>query len=136
VPIRRWTRIASRAAISSASADRLTATDALAVVVVAYDSEEHLPALLTALKAQLGPSDELIVVDNASSDRSPEVARLAGEPVRVVQTGMNLGFGGGCHVGADATSAPLLLFINPDSEPAASTPLGERGRPPCCCPMA
>lgn len=92
--------------------------DALAVVVVAYDSAEHLPALLTAVQAQLGPSDELIVVDNASSDGSAGVARAAGQRVRVVETGVNLGFGGGCHVGARATTAPLLFFLNPDSEPA------------------
>ena len=37
--------------------------------------------------------------------------------MQVIESGVNLGFGGGCHVGADATTAPLLCFINPDSEP-------------------
>jgi len=45
------------------------------------------------------------------------VARGFGERMRVIETGANLGFGGGCHVGADTTAAPLLCFINPDSEP-------------------
>ena len=35
----------------------------------------------------------------------------------MIETGENLGFAGGCHAGADATQAPLLLFLNPDSEP-------------------
>lgn len=93
-------------------------TAALAVVVVTHDSAEHLPSLLGALLAQLGADDELIVVDNASSDHSATVARDGGERVRVIETGANLGFGGGCHVGARATRAPLLFFINPDSRPA------------------
>lgn len=95
----------------------MRATDALAVVVVTHDSAEHLPSLLSALLPQLGSEDELIVVDNASSDHSAAVARQAGERVTVVETGANLGFGAGCHTGAQRTRAPLLLFMNPDSRP-------------------
>jgi N-acetylglucosaminyl-diphospho-decaprenol L-rhamnosyltransferase len=36
----------------------------------------------------------------------------------VLETGANLGFAGGCNAGATATSAPLLLFLNPDAKPA------------------
>jgi N-acetylglucosaminyl-diphospho-decaprenol L-rhamnosyltransferase len=93
-------------------------SDGLAVVVVTHDSEAHLPALLHKLSRQLGPGDELVVVDNISTDDSVGVARRSGAPVRLIETGANLGFGGGCHVGADASHAPLLCFINPDSEPA------------------
>ena len=86
-------------------------------MVVTHDSEAHLPALLGELLGQLSGADELVVVDNVSTDRSADVARAFGARVRVIETGANLGFGGGCHVGADATTAPLLCFINPDSEP-------------------
>lgn len=95
----------------------MTATDALAVVVVTYNSADHLPVLLSAVLGQLGPEDELVVVDNASSDGSPDVTRQAGERVWLLETGANLGFAGGCHAGAQATRAPLLLFLNPDSQP-------------------
>lgn len=95
----------------------MTAPDALAVVVVAHNSADHLPRLLKAIAAQLRRDDEMVVVDNASRDRSAEVARSGGGRVEVIETGANLGFAGGCHAGARATSAPLLLFINPDSEP-------------------
>jgi N-acetylglucosaminyl-diphospho-decaprenol L-rhamnosyltransferase len=93
------------------------AYDALAVVVVTHHSAEHLPSLLSALLPQLAEEDELVIVDNASSDRTAAVARSLDERVRVIETGQNLGFAGGCHVGADATMAPLLLFLNPDSQP-------------------
>jgi GT2 family glycosyltransferase len=96
------------------------APDALAVVVVAYQSAEHLPSLGRAVLEQLREDDELVVVDNASTDGSAEVARSLGEAVTVVETGQNLGFAGGCQVGASATRAPLLLFLNPDSTPHAN----------------
>jgi GT2 family glycosyltransferase len=92
-------------------------SEAIAVIVVTYRSAGDLHALFDALEPQLQDGDELVIVDNASSDSTADVARSLGERVRVIETGRNLGFAGGCHEGADATSAPLLLFLNPDSVP-------------------
>jgi GT2 family glycosyltransferase len=92
-------------------------SDAIAVVVVTHQSADHLAELTGALLAQLRADDELIVVDNASTDGTPELARGLGERVQVLETGENLGFAGGCHAGVDSTEAPLLLFLNPDSRP-------------------
>jgi len=94
----------------------LTGAERLAVVVVTHDSAEHLPILLRALDAQLQADDELIVVDNDSGDATVDVARGFGQRVQVIATGRNPGFGAGCHVGARASSAPLLAFINPDCD--------------------
>jgi GT2 family glycosyltransferase len=94
-----------------------SALDALAVVVVTHQAAEHLPALAAAVLPQLREGDELLIVDNASSDGSAAVARSLGDRVGVIETGGNLGFAGGCHAGAEATSAPLLLFLNPDCQP-------------------
>jgi N-acetylglucosaminyl-diphospho-decaprenol L-rhamnosyltransferase len=91
--------------------------DALAIVVVTHNSATHLPDLLAALAPQLRADDELAIVDNASSDSTPSVARAHCDRALVLETGQNLGFAGGCHAGAAATRAPLLLFLNPDSRP-------------------
>jgi N-acetylglucosaminyl-diphospho-decaprenol L-rhamnosyltransferase len=92
---------------------------ALAVVIVTHDSAACLPATLASLAPQLLDGDEVLVLDNASHDATPEIARAAGAPVRLLETGENLGFAAGCNAGADASSAPLLLFLNPDAQPAA-----------------
>jgi N-acetylglucosaminyl-diphospho-decaprenol L-rhamnosyltransferase len=89
----------------------------MAVIVVTYESAEHLRPLFDALAPQLIGDDELVLVDNASRDGTSEVARSLGAPARLLETGGNLGFAGGCHAGAEATRAPLLLFLNPDSVP-------------------
>jgi GT2 family glycosyltransferase len=91
------------------------AADALAVVVVTHNSAAHLPALIETVREQLGPDDEFVVIDNASSDGSAELAERAG--VRTIAEPQNTGFGAGCHTGAAVTAAPLLLFLNPDSRP-------------------
>ncbi|HTA35196.1 MAG TPA: glycosyltransferase family 2 protein [Solirubrobacteraceae bacterium] len=92
--------------------------EALAVVVVTYQSAEHIARLVGALEPQLRDDDELVIVDNDSTDGTAAIARALGGRTRVLQSGANLGFAGGCHAGADATQAPLMLFLNPDSAPA------------------
>jgi N-acetylglucosaminyl-diphospho-decaprenol L-rhamnosyltransferase len=89
----------------------------MAVVVVSHQSAGHLGALVGALAPQLADGDELLIVDNASTDGSAAVARSLGGRLTVIETGENLGFAGGCHAGADASDAPLLLFLNPDCQP-------------------
>lgn len=89
----------------------------MAVVVVTHQSADHLTALLRALLEQLRADDELTIVDNASTDGTPRLAGSFGKRVAAIETHTNLGFAGGCHVGAESTGAPLLLFLNPDAQP-------------------
>jgi glycosyltransferase involved in cell wall biosynthesis len=55
----------------------------ISVIVCAYNEARYLPACLHSLLSQTRPADEILVVDNASSDRTGALARgIAG--VRVV----------------------------------------------------
>ena len=91
---------------------------AFAVVVVTFNNAGQIGATLRALEEQLEEDDELVVVDNASHDGTVAAVRAATRRARVVEQGANRGFAAGCHTGAAASSAPLLLFLNPDAEPA------------------
>ena len=73
---------------------------------------------LPAIAGQLRDGDELIVVDNASSDGTPDLVRQAAPGADVIETGGNLGFSVACNRGAVAASGELLLFLNPDAVPA------------------
>lgn len=98
----------------------MSSSDAVAVVVVTHESANDLPNLAVALLPQLREDDELVIVDNASTDGTPGLVRSLHERIKVIETNANLGFAGGCHVGAESTQAPLLLFLNPDSQPQQS----------------
>jgi N-acetylglucosaminyl-diphospho-decaprenol L-rhamnosyltransferase len=91
----------------------------MAVVVVCHNSAEDLPRVLQALGPQLEPADEVVIVDNASTDGTVAAARAALPSATVIEPGRNLGFAGGCHAGARASRSPLLLFLNPDAVPSA-----------------
>lgn len=91
---------------------------ALAVVMVTYNSATHVGETLRALEPQLGEDDELIVVDNGSSDGTPAAVRAASSRAQVLEESSNRGFAGGCNTGAAASTAPNLFFLNPDARPA------------------
>jgi GT2 family glycosyltransferase len=62
------------------------------------------------------PHIEVIVVDNASVDGSPDaIARRYGDRVALVRMTENTGFARGCNAGAAIASGPFLLFFNNDA---------------------
>lgn len=89
----------------------------LSVLIVAYDSRDDLSKTLPALLPELGDGDELIVVDNKPGDGSAEVVRELAPSARILETGRNSGFAGGCNAGAEVASGDLLVILNPDAAP-------------------
>lgn len=76
-----------------------TQTVFISVVIPAYNEEKYLPACLRALQEQTYPANryEIIVVDNASTDATADVARRFGvrvvhEPVKGVARARQAGF--------------------------------------------
>jgi N-acetylglucosaminyl-diphospho-decaprenol L-rhamnosyltransferase len=89
----------------------------LSVLIVAWNSREELARTLPALLPELDEGDELIVVDNDSTDGTAEAVLELAPRTRVVQPGANLGFAAGCNAGAAAASGDLLVVLNPDAAP-------------------
>lgn len=84
------------------------------VLVIEYGTASHLGACLRALEATELPPEalEIIVVDNASP--TPPDAMRDGHPrVRWLKSRRNLGFAGGCVLGATRARAPVIATVNP-----------------------
>ena len=89
----------------------------LSVLIVAWNSRRELARTLPALLPELGPDDELIVVDNDSPDDSAAVVRELAPRAKLVRMGRNAGFSGGCNAGAEEAAGDLLVILNPDGAP-------------------
>jgi len=83
----------------------------ITAIVVSYNSVAMLPRCVGALREHLAP-EQVLVVDNASTDASVDVARGLGTDV--IANRVNLGYGTACNIAARQASTDLLLFINPD----------------------
>jgi GT2 family glycosyltransferase len=89
----------------------------LSVLIVAWSSRAELGRTLPALLPELGPDDELIVVDNDSPDDSAAVVAELAPRAKLVRMGRNAGFAGGCNAGAEEAAGDLLVVLNPDAAP-------------------
>lgn len=88
----------------------------LSIVIVTYNSAAHIAACLTSLLPALeGAGAEVIVVDNQSADGTAALVRRRFPPVRLIETGGNLGFAGGINAGLAAAAGRYIAWINPDT---------------------
>lgn len=93
------------------------AADRLSVIIVAYNSEHALAVSLPGLDGQLRPDDELIIVDNASTDGTAALVRRLAPAATLVESALNTGFAGGANAGARHATGDVLVFLNPDATP-------------------
>ncbi|HXY27767.1 MAG TPA: glycosyltransferase, partial [Acidimicrobiales bacterium] len=84
------------------------------IVVLAWNAWDATRACLESLRPTLGVHDQVVVVDNGSTDATAQ--QLARFPwVEVVTNEENRGFAGGCNDGAAAARHGHLVFLNNDT---------------------
>jgi len=88
----------------------------VSVIVVNWNGEAHLPECLDALRRQSRAPDQIILVDNASTDGSREIIEQYPE-VYLLALRENLGFGGGNLAGLEHASGDYIVLLNNDTAP-------------------
>ncbi len=86
------------------------------VIVLNWNGGRWLDGCLTALARQTRPPDEIVVVDNASTDDSLAPLRAKWPAVQVLALPSNVGFAAGNNRGADDARTDALVFLNNDTE--------------------
>jgi GT2 family glycosyltransferase len=86
------------------------------VVVPNWNRRGLLERLLGLLGRQTHPIEEIVIVDNGSTDGSAESAEAAG--ARVIRIGWNSGFARAVNCGIQAARTEWLAVVNNDVEPA------------------
>jgi GT2 family glycosyltransferase len=84
----------------------------VSVIVANFNKEKTLGACLAAVFAQTYALDEVIVVDDASTDRSVEIA--GGFPCTVVTSAVNRGVSAARNAGAAKARGDVLFFVDSD----------------------
>lgn len=86
----------------------------VSIVILAWNAWERTRACLDSLRRSVGPDDQVIVVDNGSSDAT--AGELAARPwVEVVTNEENHGFAVGCNDGAAVATRDVVVFLNNDT---------------------
>ncbi|MBN1108184.1 MAG: glycosyltransferase family 2 protein [Bacteroidales bacterium] len=89
----------------------------LSVIIVSYRGWQKLSNCLEALEkfTQSSFSMEVIIADNHSNDGKIEEFEKRFTSFRFLKSDVNGGFAYGCNRGAEAASADILMFLNPDT---------------------
>ena len=97
--------------------------DTVAVVAVTYYSADIAGQFLTSLSATVGPSLEILLVDNTPEEGDLSELTVQFPEVSVVRPGRNLGYGGGINFGVARISDDVqwLVLANPDLVVAPDT---------------
>jgi N-acetylglucosaminyl-diphospho-decaprenol L-rhamnosyltransferase len=85
----------------------------VSALIVSYNTRELLLESVASVVDE--PGVETIVVDNASTDASPDAVAARFPGVNVIRSQTNLGFAAGVNRAAAAARGPMLLVLNPDA---------------------
>ena len=87
------------------------------MIVLTWNSENDITECLASLRLLEYPNYEIIVVDNVSADRTPNIVKNSFPDVTLIINKKNLGFGGGFNVGikeAIKKKADYIVCLNSD----------------------
>lgn len=84
-------------------------------VIVHRNGVQMLLEALSALMQAIGRNDEVILVDNGSSDGSAGEVTARFPEVRIIENGCNNGFARACNQGVRQARGEFILFLNNDA---------------------
>lgn len=86
------------------------------VIILTWNGLDYIAACLDAVLAQDYADVEVIVVDNASTDGTPEFVAERYPQVQLIRNERNLGFAAGNNIGMRAATGDVLALLNQDTE--------------------
>lgn len=90
------------------------ASPSASIVILAWNAWKHTYSCLESLRPTLRPGDQVVVVDNGSTDVT--AVELAKYPwIEVLSNKVNRGFAVGCNQGAAVARGDVLVFLNNDT---------------------
>ena len=88
----------------------------LSIIIISWNTRDLLLQCLESIySAGAGIAFETLVVDNASTDGSPEAVRQAFPPVKIIENIQNVGFGRANNQGFASTTGRFVLLLNSDT---------------------
>lgn len=88
----------------------------VSILIVSWNTRQHLAACLDSIRTS-NPYcvEEIIVVDNASADGSPEMVEQNYPEVTLIRSGANLGFAQGNNLAMSRARGSMFALVNSDA---------------------
>lgn len=88
----------------------------ISIVSVQYGHAEVTIDMVKSLRKITYPNIEIIIVDNASPDKNPEIVKEVCPEIIYIKSDKNLGFAGGNNLGFKVAKGKYIVMLNNDTE--------------------
>jgi glycosyltransferase involved in cell wall biosynthesis len=89
--------------------------NSVSVIIPTFNRSQYLPRAIESVLSQLLDYDELIIVDDGSTDETPKIIEKYKGHIKYIRS-EHLGAGGARNVGINAATCPLIAFLDSDDE--------------------
>lgn len=83
------------------------------VAIPCYNCSAYIGAVIESVLRQSRPADEVLVVDDGSTDESAEI--ISRYPVQLLRHGCNLGLAAARNTAIEATTGDVIVFLDADA---------------------
>jgi len=87
----------------------------VSIIIVNWNAKEYLEKCISSLLAQTYTNNEIIFIDNASTDNSIPFVKEKFPMVKILKNKKNLGFAEGNNIGIKNSKGDLIALFNPDA---------------------
>lgn len=95
--------------------DTTLVKNTVSLIIANYNYGRFFPEALDSVLKQTIPPDEILVIDDASTDGSQEILRRYEDQVRIVYNEKNLGIVGNFNKAVSLTSGDYIAFLGADN---------------------
>lgn len=88
----------------------------VSIIIPVFNQAHYTAKCLESIFKNTPDGYEVIIVDNGSTDETPQLLSSYAGKIRVLRNATNQGFAKACNYGAKESRAPYLLFLNNDTE--------------------
>jgi len=94
-----------------------TAANAISVIIPAFNRRDTIERAIASVLAQTWPPDEILVVDDGSTDGTAEAVRVLGDKrIRLLRHAHNRGAAAARNTGIEAAKGDWIAFLDSDDE--------------------
>ncbi|MDX1565811.1 MAG: glycosyltransferase family 2 protein, partial [Phycisphaeraceae bacterium] len=93
----------------------MSSSASITLYIPCFNAKRTLAECLEGVMAQTRPADEILVIDDGSTDGSAEIAEQL--PVRVIQHEVNRGLGAARNTALEAAGGDLVASLDADCVP-------------------
>lgn len=86
----------------------------ISIIIVTWQSEEHIENCLNSILNSEPKSDEMIIVDNASKDSTANIVKTKFSQFKLIVNPVNTGLSKAINQASKIASGKYMLILNPD----------------------